>query len=256
MRIAALIFQAIVGLAVGYTGAFVVMTYLVGQHPEPIDLIASFKAETAWIATPGDGWGRTTRAGTALVASTANLALPLPHPTKGDLVLDLRAGAAKRSNGPPVEIEVRVNGQSLGAWRLAQMRVKRLLLPAATANRRNPLDVTFVTKAPAGAITIEALALKEFAALTEFAGHLDVCANGTIIGWAEAGTEPSPVIVRRNGTPTLTVLPTVERPDLPPAGHTLDAGFNLTLTPPLQPGERIEVVFPNGRRIRGDACGG
>ncbi len=255
MRLASLMILMIAGAALGFAGGLAVLTHL-DRRPGPIDLTASLKAETAWIATPGDGWGRTTLAGTALAAAEADLALPLPHPAAGDLVLDLRAGAAKPSGGPPAEIEVWVNGQSLGAWRLAAMRLKRLLLPAATANRRNPLRVTFAAKGPPGAILVEELALRDIAALTGFDGHLDGCANGAISGWAEAGAAPSPVVVRRDGAWASTILPAVERPDLLAAGHPLDAGFNVTLAPPLRPGERLEVVFPNGRKIRGAACGG
>lgn len=57
-----------------------------------------------------------------------------------------------------------------------------------------------------------------------------------------------------DGKPSLTFLPSRERPDLVRAGYPLEAGFNVTLTPPLRSGERIEVVFPNGQPLGGASC--
>ena len=39
-----------------------------------------------------------------------------------------------------------------------------------------------------------------------------MCSNGLIIGWAQAGSLPSPVFVRRNGVTVLVFVPAVERP--------------------------------------------
>lgn len=226
------------------------------QRMSPIDVTASLRGETGWIATPVAGWGPIGRTGTVIAAPTAILDIPLPGRPRGDLVLDIRAGLARPIAGQMADIAVSANGQLIGRWQLTRTRSKRLRLPADVAATGNPLRISMAVTAPAGIVEVQELRVREVAILTDYAGHLDACANSLIAGWAKAGDNAAPVHVRRNGVISNSFIPELERPDLPAAGHPLESGFQLTLSPPVSPGERIEVVFGSGAPIRGVRCQG
>lgn len=224
------------------------------MRPVTVDLHASLKAETGWIATLGSGWGVIGRTGTPVAAPTAKLEVPLPGQPRDDMVIDVMAGLTPSSDGQPAEVDITVNGQRLGGWKIASGKSKRLLLPAKTAALRNPLQITFAASSKPGAVEIRELTIRDVSLLGDFAGHVDVCSRSEVAGWAKSGDGPGPIVLVRNGKSTRTIIPAVDRPDLPPAGHPLDAGFVVPLNPPAAPGEAIEVRFANGTPVRGVRC--
>jgi len=240
----------VVGLGLGFAAGLALIDGF--APPTAINVTANLRDNTASIAAFGDGWGPLEGAGVVLVERSAILALPLPRQAPSDLVLEVHAIASKAVPAGGAHLDVAVNGLSLGNWRLSGERVKRLLVPSHVA-AGGPLAVTFATDAP-GAVAVGKLVVQEMSLLEAFAGHLDDCRGGAVSGWAKSGLGSAPVAVRRGGRIVTTIMASVERPDLPPAGHPLDAGFRIALAPPVRPGETIEVVFPNGALVAGSPC--
>jgi len=241
----------VLGLAIGAWTTAVLMSEEETPGAGPINFQASLRSETALAVTLGPGWGRPAGKGRPLKAESASIFVDLPNPAEGDLVLDIQLCTVR---GQPLKVSARVNGRPLESWQVGPTRGKRLYLPKALANERVPMEFTLAVQGTPEALLVEELRVHDVATLSGYAGFVDVCAGARVAGWAKAGELPSPLVLRRNGAVARTFVPNVERPDLAQAGHPGDAGFDFTLEPPAQPGEKIEVTYPNGRRVGGAAC--
>jgi len=229
-----------------------------GQQAAPVpvvELYVSLQGDTQQIGTMDSGWGPSSTRGSPLAGVEATLSVPIAGSFDRDYLIDIETTGEPRRNEPPVEVRIQANGQDIGSVILGAARVKRLFLPQVVATRSRPLKFKFSSKrAPSPTLLISSLTLRDISILKDFAGNLDGCSGRRIFGWSTSGRVAAPVIIRRHGVRAIFVLPTVNRPDLSVAGMPPDAGFEVTLDEPIKSGEKIEVLFPNGKPLGGAEC--
>lgn len=243
----------LLGLCVGFFSIYLGVADLGERSPTTVQTV-ELRAETAWVATLGPGWGATTLAGTELSGRTASLTIPRDISVLGDLVLDI--SFAKSEPLPPsgLRLGVSVNGTHAGEVHVRGGTVGRLLVASESLRGAAHATIVFTAARPPRGVVVEALALQNMNELSDFLGYVDSCSKGVVSGWARSGTAPSPVTVRRSDASLVTVLPSIERQDLARAGHPSNAGFAIPLTKPAASAERIDVLFPNGRQLNGSPC--
>lgn len=219
------------------------------------DVVVSLQGDTVQIGSMDSGWGPSSVRGSALVSQVAFLSVPAPDASNRDLIVDVEMTGERAKKEAPVRVELSANSVVLGSFDLDASRVPRLLLPAVTIGLRTPLQFKFASSTkPTSSILVRSLTLRDIATLQEPAGHIDHCAGDQISGWAAASNGPAPVKVWRNGEQSGFILRPVKRPDLIAAGYPVDAGFDFRLVDPIRPGEKVEVLLPNGKPLAGDQC--
>lgn len=253
MRLVVLGSLLIAGLAAGFGGALLFLRQLDRRTPEVLDLTFPLKAEAPWMVTLLSGWGSTSVRGTALGATAARMTLPLPQTIGRDLILDLEVWADAAAK--PVQLTIEGNGVGLGAVRVSGPGLQRVFLPAEVAKKKQPFELRFIPGGNAEGVILETISLREAARLSNFSGHVDNCSGAAVIGWAMADDLPAPITVKRKGKPDQSRMPSIPRPDVKKGSRPRDVGFSVAMSPAIAPGERIEVVFPDGRPVPGSPCG-
>jgi len=244
----------IIGLGIGVALGWSIGGQQTAQTPVT-ELYISLQGDTLQIGQMDSGWGPSSTRGSPLVGLEATLSVPVAGSLERNYLIDVETTGSPPRNEPPVKVRVLANGQDIGSFVLGATRVKRLFLPQAIATKSRPLKLKFSSKrAPSPTVLISSLTLRDISVLKDFAGNLDGCSGQRIFGWSTAGRVAAPVVVRRHGGRTIFVLPTVNRPDLSVAGLPPDAGFEVTLDEPIKSGEKIEVLFPNGKPLGGAEC--
>lgn len=241
----------IIGLCIGASAV-----WLLGRDAEKSmsDVYVSLQGDTVQIGTMESGWAPSSVLGSALASQVATLSVQMPYASRRDLVVDIEM-TGESSKEPPARVQLSANGFMLGSFDLDASRVHRLLLPAAAIEPSTPLLFKFVSLTkPTSLILIRSLTLRDIATLQGLAGRIDYCAGDQVRGWAAASNGPSPVTVRRNGELTEFILRPTERPDLLAAGYPINAGFDFRLVDPMQPGEKLDILLPNGKQLAGEQC--
>ncbi|MFV0295903.1 MAG: hypothetical protein ACK5JT_07260 [Hyphomicrobiaceae bacterium] len=250
MRYGTFIGLLAVGGAIGF-GAVLALESSSRFGKTRTDLLVSLEADRAWVAAAGAGWGATSRLGTVIAQSKAVLDVPMPEPATEGLIADVVARPDHAA--APSRLALDVNGVAVGQWVLKQPRARRWLIPAEAVKGKSILHVTISTNRP-GAVIVQEIRFKDPGSLTIFAGHVDTCQAGTIVGWAISGDMPAPLTVYRNGVPTLSFVPDIVRPGVTKVAEMDGVGFQVALKPQVKPGEKVEVRFPNGKPVRGAVC--
>ena len=244
----------VAGLAAGFATAFLFLKFLDRSTAAPFEVTFQLKAERPWQVQLGPGWGATSNRGTLVSGKVARVKLPLDRVPELDLVLDVELWLERA--GSPVKVELAANGKPIGAVKVANSGVYRVLLPAATLGRAKAVEIAVATDAMADSLLVETISLRDITTLGNLSGHVDACSKGSIVGWAMSDELPAPVTIRREGGGVLKIMPSETRADIKRSGRALTVGFTAHLAPPLRPGERVDVALPNGNTLIGSPCRG
>jgi hypothetical protein len=88
-----------------------------------------------------------------------------------------------------------------------------------------------------------------------FCGHVDMCTQSHVAGWAANGRgDPVPVTIRLNGRVLATAIRKILRPDLVAHGISPECGFSVIFEEPLTIIDEVTVVLPNGDDLIGSPC--
>lgn len=248
---------AVVIAAVIFTAAasfFVFASYFESSERvdnRPINISASMKGDTVWTGKKLDGWGETDGMGTAILEPTARFLIKIPSTRKSNVLIRVTADTKSRA---PQDVEIIANDVTIGQWKLKGTDRRLGLLPGEMLRDDRQLFITLKTSGSLSQTRVHKIDVLEANQIANVAGHVDRCGTTSVSGWAIISGEAAPVLVLKNGKAIKTRLRQVMRPDLPRAGYPEDAGFDALLEPAASVGDKLTVLFPNGRQLAGGTC--
>ena len=231
----------------------------IGTEPQPVNM--NVRVDSYGVTSTMDkGWSRPQAWGRWMTAGTGSMILGFDGPSRGDVELLVEARARLAKGQPEQTMIVRFNDVELGRWRLAgdahNLR-RRFIVPEAAFNKSTAALLTFqfAGKPPLSPVFgLEAVSLRDARFLHDYLGFVDVCTGGKLVGWAVAQGTAVSVTASIDGAPLAGTFINTIRPDIAEHDLPTDAGFELTLAEPVPPGTAIDVLFANGRPLRGSPC--
>ena len=228
------------------------------QYP-PIDKSFKFSALAIRPETLVSGWRKPDKMEVWSSDKEAVLALDLGWPASDNLEIIIDARSKSESGHKRHRIVVMVNRFPVGYWELNGVRPerRRFLISKEIANRRQPMQVSFADANPKKQrlrIGLRSIEVRTFSLPDPLKGHVDRCTQEVVAGWAVGGMLGMPVLVKTNGRPVKVSATYTQRPDLKAHGLNTESGFSFALKERLRSGDRIEVVFPNGRHLANSPC--
>lgn len=208
----------------------------------------------------GDEWRRLGDGRLWLVQTDGRVLVTLANRPRQDVELALRTLPDAGKPGGE-SISVAVNGKRLGflapVAQGATNAETAIVIPQDLAASARTMTVSFRTASPGGTngrqFALEELRLGDYQP-TPMAGVVDACTRDMVQGWAATDSGGAPVVIRKNGEVIGIVTDHHDRPDLPAHGLPLRAGFAYRFAPPLQPGDKVEFFFPDGKLLREGGC--
>lgn len=235
--------------------SFLFFNHLMGPVAQvgngPIDVSASLRGETVWIAELGSGWGLTDIIGTPIKDNSATIRVPLQTSRKSNVIITIQAD--NRSGRKDI-VEVVTPDGEVHPWSLAQVDKRLIFLEAGQLPSNAQLPLTFKTSAPSGSVRIRSISVAEAPSTLSFAGSIEKCGPDRVTGWAAFEKDRSPVALIRDGKPSPLAPIRRGRADLSGAGIIGSPGFEFVLRPPARQGEEIVVRFPNGTQLQRSPC--
>lgn len=226
----------------------------------PVDKKVRFDSSSAVSGTMDDGWSSLEAWGTWMKQHAASILLGFDGPAEGDVELLIDARTRPTDGTTPAILSVQFNDVEIARWWLSRetrsLR-RRYIIPKAIFNRSSVGRLTFILMGETLSSTqfgLEAVELRDARRLTAFNGHVDRCTTNDIAGWAVAEDSAVNVAATINGEPLKAIFVNVERPDLEAHGLPVAAGFKLMPPRPISPGSTINVLFANGRSLKGSPC--
>lgn len=227
-------------------------------HPKALPATTQANSFGSALVAMDRGWEAGEKSSNWISGQDASARLAVQKPSRGSVEVLVEGEAKAQRNGASVgTLIVDFDAHELGRLDLSENMRRfrhRFIVPQNIFNTSRDHRLTFRLEDGNRPVRIESVALRDAEVLSEFDGHLDLCAADKLQGWAIADGLPVSVAVTVNGEAVEATVTNVARPDLAAADIPISAGFNLVPSAPIPAGSEVVVRYPNGAPLRGPTC--